>query len=1015
MKKCLAELISVRNLTVLLCASCILISATVCTLLAIDSGDKALDTSRSSAEDNIEGCFSSAEQSILRNVNDLLGSLETIVLQSLDIYLGRPQDLAKTRRQYIESTTPDVLYDYEKFFDKFRAQMWAETWQFRKKIAAQLVSTSKGAFILYVESSDTMANADKTTYYWASSTGEARNWSHYDPLWQDTCAGKGIPCVQKGEVAYLDGSWLPDNQDPSRPGGSPCPCGPVDKDGSILKIQDADTPSKTVRFECNNAHRHEVDMQDELFTSQALQKFPAGLDGEQYVNLDTGPNPATDPTIQHEWINDTGDGRGTSRLQYASGPCPTSMNVKGESWFVLGAYVVKPGQLRWTPILPLGSYLGMMLAGNIVHKAAQEPPWNAYTVGQGTSVTFWYGMDARGISTFLSRIPVGATRTRMYIAEGYDWLFVEGNGMAGPDSTGNLIGSSHGDAFKMVEKTGTYDKTKVVNEPYPIKAPECNDQIVAGTATWIDAQGGYAATRDAQQIAGSAVKYPLTHTLGVPRSGIPAGQSVTEDWYASLQNVKNEFSIDWWVVLTIDHDSMLGAIDERQADTKAEVERVKEETDKKLADDRTLLAVIVAVVAVVLLVFAILFVLRVVSPLLELAHEMNAVAQLRLDEIDETKKSRLAEVRKMQRSFFRMVRNMKEMKSFMPQSLTMETVEEEEEEEPLADGSQRSKSRASRSARTGSKASKHTAASASRASSQHVASTMASSQSAAMKAYLKKMTGEGLKKKKVTIFVVNLVNFHEYKEYKGDVSKLHHVHEHILSQFLAATTESKGVADFFSGDRLMSTYNAVRAVGTHRTAVAHGATTIQKLSSKLADQAAGTTASVSMEGTKVSMGGATGPATCGNMGCIGLKKFSTLGVCVTFAFALERFGRSLKAGGVVIENGVAEDAANGFYIRKLSSLDFPKRSPKPQMASEVMEAKKVGEDEWMYQLEEGAASDPWVAWNSCVMALVAEDWDAATAAMAQVQEKFPGGGGPQLWLADMVEQKQKASTKIVFH
>eukprot|EP00662_Eupelagonemidae_sp_cell21_P007095 gene7095-43909_t len=36
---------------------------------------------------------------------------------------------------------------------------------------------------------------------------------------------------------------------------------------------------------------------------------------------------------------------------------------------------------------------------------------------------------------------------------------------------------------------------------------------------------------------------------------------------------------------------------------------------------------------------------------------------------------------------------------------------------------------------------------------------------------------------------------------------------------------------------------------------------------------------------------------------------------------------------------------------------------------EQLKKKEVSEDEWMYQLEEGAKSDPWADWNRLVSGL----------------------------------------------
>eukprot|EP00662_Eupelagonemidae_sp_cell21_P024520 gene24520-54698_t len=135
------------------------------------------------------------------------------------------------------------------------------------------------------------------------------------------------------------------------------------------------------------------------------------------------------------------------------------------------------------------------------------------------------------------------------------------------------------------------------------------------------------------------------------------------------------------------------------------------------------------------------------------------------------------------------------------------------------------------------------------------------------------------------------------------------VHEDVVANVLEKVQQAKGVTDLFSGDRVSSTYNAVRQVGTHRTAVCACGRAIADMLSMRSAQ----------ESVAGSMGASTGDTHCGNMGCVGMKKFMTLGPAMTFSFALERFIRSTDAC-FGIDHMIAEDAGNTYHLRMLQFI-----------------------------------------------------------------------------------------------
>eukprot|EP00759_Apiculatamorpha_spiralis_P009055 PhF_6_TR15920/c1_g1_i1/m.24621 len=109
------------------------------------------------------------------------------------------------------------------------------------------------------------------------------------------------------------------------------------------------------------------------------------------------------------------------------------------------------------------------------------------------------------------------------------------------------------------------------------------------------------------------------------------------------------------------------------------------------------------------------------------------------------------------------------------------------------------------------------------------------------------------------------------------------------------------------GDRFIATWNAVRPVGTHRTA------------SLQAYFAASTTLTTTQQMT-VTFGGSSGDVVCGNMGCDGMKKYTVLGKCASFACILERCNRMYDTT-CLIDSAMEEEARNNFILSQIDVLN----------------------------------------------------------------------------------------------
>lgn len=170
--------------------------------------------------------------------------------------------------------------------------------------------------------------------------------------------------------------------------------------------------------------------------------------------------------------------------------------------------------------------------------------------------------------------------------------------------------------------------------------------------------------------------------------------------------------------------------------------------------------------------------------------------------------------------------------------------------------------------------------------------------------------------------------------------------------------------------------------------------------------------------TKISAAITTGELKCGNLGCIGMKKFSCIGSIVTWAHALERLNAHWRANALV-DPGNFSDAKNTYYFRDGDMVLFPKRKKDAMRVHELREKKSVSEDEWMYQLEEGAANDPHKMFNEAMSAAIGSDWDTAGAKFADYDAKSvkeEEEGGLPARLRELLEKKEPyAPWPLLYH
>jgi len=269
---------------------------------------------------------------------------------------------------------------------------------------------------------------------------------------------------------------------------------------------------------------------------------------------------------------------------------------------------------------------------------------------------------------------------------------------------------------------------------------------------------------------------------------------------------------------------------------------------------------------------------------------------------------------------------------------------------------------------------------------------------------------EGLKKKNVSLIVINIRDWHSVVESSTDSGTS--LHGMILSHILEVLNPaSKAVPETFCGDRMTISWNAVKACNTHRPkAIETGHAIQQKLTSS--DSIKSLLKDTSLE---ASVAAVTGEVRAGNAGCTGMKKFTFFSSSVTWLYALERIGKGC-AVTFVADQFIYNETKNNYYYRTIEFVHFSKRSNKNLTVHEMTGKKEAGEDEWMYQLEEGEKSDPNAKWNNFVTAVIKHDAGAATELLEEVRQASSTPERLMLRFAIPFEQDQKIQPlELQFH
>eukprot|EP01061_Rhynchopus_euleeides_P036362 TRINITY_DN612_c0_g2_i1.p1 TRINITY_DN612_c0_g2~~TRINITY_DN612_c0_g2_i1.p1 ORF type:complete len:846 (+),score=284.32 TRINITY_DN612_c0_g2_i1:191-2728(+) len=533
--------------------------------------------------------------------------------------------------------------------------------------------------------------------------------------------------------------------------------------------------------------------------------------------------------------------------------------------------------------------------------------------------------DLRPLSKFMASMNLGQASGSL----GRVYATVRVDPLA-PYSTqyGHLVGTSHGESFAK-----RADLSAVVQPAW-----NCSDLLVARSAKYLELQHNDSTTNYERIVA---QRHPDTITLATAR--YPAG----EVFFLSARVFDNKRGLNWYVVSLIDKEYVLGEVEKVNEQTRRDLHESEDAVDRDLFQARQLLAVVVVACVLIPTGLAVLLVFRVTEPLMSLMHDMSKVAVMNLVSVDERRSlSNLTEVRGMEVSFKQMLKNLVEYRQYLPQSvLYTDTENSETDEDPV------------RSDQCGS------LVSASQSTSLQLGSKEASVRSGTTG-----MFDTGLCGRSVTILVSNIRNFHSYKDSRG----LGSIITRYLEPFVQGAKNFRGIISDVSGDRVTVAFNTLLSVPTHRVKALELGLFIKGACSEL----------------NVNMAAATGVATCGNVGCTGLKTYTMVGHVASAVRALERCGRSWELP-LLCDGKIASDAALLMYLRALVSAKLV-TGAKDTLVHEVVSLKTVCDEEWMYQLQQSQVEDPFHSLNACIHSVYEGELEKAREHLAACDKSLTG-------------------------
>ena len=215
------------------------------------------------------------------------------------------------------------------------------------------------------------------------------------------------------------------------------------------------------------------------------------------------------------------------------------------------------------------------------------------------------------------------------------------------------------------------------------------------------------------------------------------------------------------------------------------------------------------------------------------------------------------------------------------------------------------------------------------------------------------------RRKSVTVACFNIKGFHACLK-KGQDAALKD-HQRYVEEVMTNSRMMRGIVDELFGDRISVSFNTVMICGVHE----QNATKLAMRATALAEIGTGVNAAI-----------CTGPASVGNVGCVGLKKFAIFGPLVAASRALVNCATAWKT--IVLCNlEVARAAGTCVNFRHvMPSLVCGVSTILTEAKGEVA---PQGNEEWMYQLSNAESANPFAVHNRLIEGIHKERLDGLEA------------------------------------
>ena len=460
------------------------------------------------------------------------------------------------------------------------------------------------------------------------------------------------------------------------------------------------------------------------------------------------------------------------------------------------------------------------------------------------------------------------------------------------------------------------------------------------------------------------------HATGVFTRDVPK-----KKWLLEVDRVVREdtanIGLHWTVATMMPREDVMRRVDENNRVTLANLETRADNTEKELQQKTNETVMIIIAVALLSVFIFLVFNELLTRPFAQVCMVMADAAVMRIEEMPDIS-SRIQEINAMHRAMVLMTRNLKEYKAYMPQSVLADTSDDSD----ASGGTPSAGSRGTRGSRCSRAIDGVGASPEGRLSGNSISHTV---QEAGAK---RSGMALSLSRKKVTFFLVNIVNFHETVHGKTD-DKTVALHGSILTRILALAGSSKGICEVFSGDRFLVSFNGMRTVSNHRAAACRLSLLVRD---DLQSEEMGLTVSGAVAG---------GDARCGNMGCDVMRRYSFVSAVLSWTYALERYARSLSCG-ILADYFIVRDLSPEFVVRTVWQVSFKKRLDSPIAVSQLLEMRAAdGNEEWMYAFSKLSAADPQALWNKFAEEVMGGNWEVlrCVACSPSPTHTRPGGQG----------------------